>query len=93
MTVTREQFNKDCLEFYKRHENSEYRGRRSQYGDSWVEDECFSDGAVLTIIYKRVTEIAEVTVKGVTIKMPVEVTKIEYFSTDEPESKYTYQKR
>lgn len=75
MRVTMEQMHKDVEDFRNRHNCKRITFEKDFENGGFVEDYCYADGAVLTVIVTYDYEF---------------VKKIEYYSTDEPASKFVY---
>ena len=93
MTVTYKEYAKDLRDFSQKHnKKADLKIFTSpMVNDRYHKEYCWSDGATFYEINERVIEIAEAEVHGITVKVPVEMWRTEYWST-ESSSKYYYEK-
>lgn len=73
------------------HDFQTYTSAMDSYG-RWYKDYCFADGSLWHEDYYPTWEYAKVTIHEVVIDVEVKMLRTEYYSTDDAESRYVYEK-
>ena len=94
MTVTYEKYTADKKAFLKKHGKEDWKVETSpmdEYGRYYKTYIC-GDGAVFNEEMYPTYETGEAEIRGIKVKVEVKMMRIEYYSTDDAESRYYYER-